>query len=401
VSNSTQDGTRRERIAVLGLGGGGGRVAAELVGLGAVEHLDVAAADTDLSALPNTPGLILIPLGQGWNCRHGCGGDAELGERAAAASAGELGQFIGGARLLLACVGLGGGAGSGAARVVARLARDADVPVFFLVTVPFGFEGNWRRRQAESALAPLRELSDAVIVVKNDLLFTTLAADTPAAEAFRSADRMLAEGIQGLTAMVWADYILTTDFAAIRAVLRHHADACHLGVGTGSGPDGWEQAVHAFIECPLVGGRAALDHTDAAVITLLSRNDIAVGDMQRCLSALQSYFPETARVLVGACRTSRCRAEIQITGVLCRQREAAARPGEEPAAAPLPATAIPPAAGKAAGKGRRKTAAVQAELPLQEVSLGMFSRSSPTVVNGENLDVPTFQRRGVFIDAGD
>ncbi|MCF7854421.1 MAG: hypothetical protein K9N51_06465 [Candidatus Pacebacteria bacterium] len=386
-----------QRVAVLGVGGGGARTIARVQDNVGGARLDLAVADTDQRTFQALSGMVHIALGPEWDCDTGCGGDVELGERASGASADDLREFIGEARLLLVVAGLGGGTGSGAVKVVARLAREEGVPAFFLVTLPFAFEGHWRRRQAEDVLQPLRELADAVIVVQNDLLFTMLPADTPADEAFTQADAVLASAVNGLAGIAWAEWMLTADFAAIRTTLKQHPATCNVGVGQGTGADRSQQAIEAFLQCPLIGGPETLAQADAAVITLLAGDTMSVGELRGCLSALQGYFPERARVMVGACASTLVGAGIQITGLICRQSThessgSASTQGDGRSSVISRSRTGPPPP---------KPGAVQEELPLQEQSLGIFSGTTPTTVNGENLDIPTYQRRGIHPDAGD
>ncbi|MFO7821471.1 MAG: hypothetical protein R6V56_05400 [Lentisphaeria bacterium] len=391
--------TGNKKVTVLGLGGGGVSIAGHFAKLAGDGPFEVCAADTDFRSLNNTQGLITIPLGEEWDCSSGCGGDAQLGEKAAGASAEALQELISGSALLIVTAGLGGGTATGAVRTVARLAKEARIPCFFVVTVPFAFEGNWRRQQANSVLEPLRQVTDSVIVVKSDLLFTSLQADTPAAKAFEMADELLAKSLHGLAATVWADWMLTADFAAIRGLLRKAPENANLGVGSGNGEDRWQQAIEEFVECPLIGGPETLKEADAAVVTLLTRQEISVGELQKTLSSLQKYFSDNAQVLVGACHSQLCSSEVQITGVLCRRAKSVNPPSQsqfksrpEPSdrkPSPTPATK------------KNKATPVQEELPLQEQTLGIFSGSRPTTIRGENLDIPTFQRRGIHINAGD
>ncbi len=392
-----------ERVAILGLGGGGGKIVAELAAgesLGA--NVQLAVADTDRRALEKLGRVIQIPLGVNWTRDDGCGGNATLGEKSAIASTEDLLQFLEGARLTVVVAGLGGGTGSGASRVVARLLRQNHAASLFAVSLPFAFEGNWRCHQAEKDLDALRALTDAVMPIPNDLLFTSLPPDTPAARAFEVANSVLAEGISGLTRLTQAVGILTVDFAALRALLRERPSLCSLGVGHGSGPDRWKDVVREFMACPLIGGPETLDTTDAAVLSLIGGTELSVGEMQSCLSSLQQQFPPHAKILVGASSDPCLQDEVLLTGLICRYRSQPQNVGAAQSGLPGGKSA----AGAASGRktGRRKQGADadgrQIELPLLEQALGIFSGSSPTTFDGENLDIPTFQRRGVYIDAG-
>ena len=205
-------------------------------------------------------------MGGDWTRHDGCGGDVSLGERAASAAVPELREFLAGGRLLIVIAGLGGGTGAGAAKVVAQLVRDAKLTAVLLVTMPFAFEGSWRRTEAEKSLTVLRGLADAIVVVPNDLLFTTLKADTPAQDAFRIADAVLAEGIAGLARLPVAEGLVTADFASVRALLRHRQATCTIGVGQGTGENRWQDAIRTFLEFPLIGGKDTLAQADGAVV---------------------------------------------------------------------------------------------------------------------------------------
>ncbi len=384
------------KIVVLGLGGGGGRIAARTRGEVALGHVVVGAADTDVRALELLEDVAHVPLGQEWVRHEGCGGDLVLGERAASASSAELKQFIGGARLLFVVAGLGGGTGSAAAKVVARLARDTQVTAVFVVTLPFAFEGSWRRRQAEKLIAPLRELVDVVIAVPNDLLFTRLPADTPAQEAFQMADSLLACSVGGLARLTSAHALIPADYASLRALLGHRDATCTLGVGSGTGENRWQDAIDSFLASPLIGGREALAKANAAVITLLVGTDVSIGEINTCLTAFQQQLPNSVQLVVGAYADEALSGEFRMAGLLCEYHDLAATP------APPPPEDVKPRKRSRKSRGRRAAdGPVQGELPLQEQALGVFSGVTPTTVAGQNLDIPTFQRRGIHLDVGD
>jgi len=392
-------------LTVIGLGGGGCRIAATLAELATDSDWQLLAADTDTESLKHLQGVERVALGQEWVKNEGCGGDAVLGERATSASADELKEGLQGSRMVIVTVGLGGGTSSGGVRVLARLLREMEVVSLFVVTLPFAFEGSWKRRAAEKALAPLRVLAEAVIVIPNDLLFAELTADTPAAQAFTMADRMIAEGIQGLARILSTQGLITADFAGLKSILRQRQATCALGVGHGSGDGRWQTAIDNFTKCPFVGSPEAVAEADAAVITLCGGTDLSVGEVQSCLTAFQQYFSEDARVVVGAYTDEKMGEDVQITGLLCcyqkkrtESDDALAQPSPAPARNRGPKAKQRPGGAKSSETGGGP---VQGELPLQEQSLGVFTGVQPTTVRGENLDIPTFQRRGIHPDVGD
>jgi len=389
----------KKKIVVLGIGGGGCKTVkafTEMVDSDA--DIQLAVADTDRRPLSSDFGnTVQIQLGDGLNCRNGCGADTALGSKAAGSSVDDFKDLLEGAELVVVTAGLGRGTGSGGVLVVARIAQQLGVPALFVVTLPFAFEGNWLVKQADESLKPLQELSDTVVTVHNDLLFNNLSADTPVQQAFQYADKMLARSLQGLTAIVRAEWLLTTDFTVIKKTLKKKPAFCYLGMGTGDGEDRVAQAVQDFIQCPLLGGEDTLQASDAAIITIMSNEQLSVGELRSALSQLQERFSDETQVLAGACTSSLRDDAIQITGLICQNFfEPFNSSGERPVKKE----------GQEEGQKQDKTnsfsnrAEVQGVLPLQEQSPGVFSPSNPTAVNGENLDIPTFQRRGIEIDIG-
>lgn len=390
----SHDGSNR--IAVMGLGKGGIRILEQLGRLPGSERLSLVALDCDKATAKAFAHGQSIVLGEGLDCIDGCGGETTLGERAAAIAAGQIRESIGNARLLLVAVGLGGGTGTGAAATVARHARDLGVPAFFVATLPFAFEGSWRMAQAESVLPSLRELAEAVVVVPNDALFSQYAADLSAAEAFVIADRLLAECLGGLAGMARADKLLAADFGVVRTILKRQQGTSRLATGKGSGEGRIQDAVASFLQCPLLGGAEAMEHVVAAVVNLQANYDISIAEVNQCVTAIQQGLREGIRTSIGVCRGEGGDADILITGILCQAHGATpsfARPGE---ADPAPKSGA--SANRSTPAGRTP---VQEELPFQEYSLGIFAESANTRrYEGENLDIPTFQRRGVKLDLG-
>lgn len=389
-----------KQVSILGLGGGGSRITAGLLSFREALNLRLCAADTDAAALkPVTGDISRLQLGVEWANSEGCGGDASLGERAAGSSAESLKEFISGASFLMVVTALGGGAGAGAARIVARLVRQMKIPALFVGTLPFAFEGSWRRRQADAAMKELRELTNGIIVIPNDLLFTSFPADTPATQAFCMADTMLADGLSSLVRIVSAQGLIPADFAGFKSILKKRSGSCSLAVGRGDGENRLEKAMDSLIECPLLGGSQVLNQADAAVVSILGGADLSMGEIQTCMNALLKYFPEHAQVVTGA-YSSETQNEFQITALVCRYENSGTR---RISTAVNQVAAHQPKSGKNSRKTQKDTpkGPIQGELPLMEQTAGIFSQSTPTMWRGENLDIPTFQRRTVAIDLGD
>lgn len=400
------DGITLPAVTVLGLGGGGGRIVAEFAAMaGACESLTVIAADSDRRALEQVNGPRRLLLGPDVLAGQSCGDDPLNGERAANASLGELRQHIEGAELLIVAAGFGKGAGSGAAKTVARAAREAGVTTVVVGTLPFGWEGQSCREKADHALANLRSIVDTVLAIPNDLLFNALSASTPAADAFQLADYFLAEAIRALTQMRAARGLIQADFEALARMLRRRAATCSFGVGRGTGGERWRQALDELLECPTFGGVHAMEEAHAAIITLTGPPDLSIGELRLCMDAVKSHLSERATQVVGAYTSPEVNT-VQIAAFLCNFATGPQPVDPAPADAQLslfsPAAAHAPNRAGTPGDRSRPGGPVQGELEFQEQSFGIFGNGPHTIArNGENLDIPTFQRKGIHLDTGD
>ncbi|MFW6367259.1 MAG: hypothetical protein ACOC0L_01185, partial [bacterium] len=238
-----------------------------------------------------------------------------------------------------------------------------------------------------------------VIAVPNDMLFNTLAADTPVSEAFTMTDGILARVVLGLGRLGFSRGILPADFSRLRNLLHRRSATCSLAVGHGCGENRWQTAVEQFMECPLLGGDSALQQADFALLTIVGDASLAIGEVRAAMTALQERFADSATLITGA-YVSPDVDGIELTGIAGRYLDRGperrqARGGEATA---RPPGTFPFAEPQDHRESPKRSRPVQAELPLQEQSLGIFAHVAGTAVRGENLDIPTFQRRGVHLD---
>jgi cell division protein FtsZ len=386
-------------IVLLGIGRGGIRIVDLARRSYAFPGLVAVAADTDLATLEGAQVDRTLQLGEAWTRGEGCGGDLDLAERAANASADALRALLQDARMVFAVAGLGGGIGSTAPRLLARLARECSVPTVFLVTEPFSFEGATRARVAEQAGQRLRLEAQTVMVVPNSLLFSRLPPDTTMPRAFEISGELLAKALAGLARICCAKGLLTAELAGVKRIVRHPGCTCSLALGQGQGPEAAETAVREFLASPFLGDARLLETVHAALLTLLGGEDLTIGAVQDCLGQVQAHFPRNAQILVGAYTDTRLQGQLQLTGLLVRApRDAAGHQPELFPGTPHPDLEPRRTRRPAAGGGEPR----QAALPFPEQQLGIFAGSPhPTFHNGENLDVPTFQRRNVPVDPGE
>ncbi|MEO6788885.1 MAG: cell division protein FtsZ, partial [Chthoniobacteraceae bacterium] len=229
-------------IKVLGLGGAGGSALDRLI-LDGIEGVAVIALNTDVQALNGCVAPQKIHLGRSATRGLGAGGDPEIGYEAAEEAAADIKAAVEGADLVFLCVGLGGGTGSGAAPLIAHMARSAGAMVVAFATLPFSFEGKRRRKQAAEALAQLEEQSDLVITFENDRLGETASPTAGAQHAFVAADQILSHSIQAIAAIIRRGGIIPTGLDELSAALRRSHPRCLFGYGESDGANRAHEAL--------------------------------------------------------------------------------------------------------------------------------------------------------------
>lgn len=386
------------RTVILGIGGGAGKVIRCMAANKGASWLEFAYIDTDAVDLENIPGVTCLSAGSDWAKGRSCGGDPLLGEKAVGASIRELKALVADTEMVIVVGCLGRGVASGGVQIVSRLVREEGLLAFFFVTMPFAHEGNGRREIAESALRDLRENSDIVVAVQNDLLFTTIAADTRANEAFAMADQVLADGVQGIAELVRCHGMMSVDFASLRALLKNREAHCSFGIGHASGANKTVEVIDDLFKSRMLGDHDFLARSDVVVASLIGGTNLSIGDMNQCLSMLDNQLGPATCSYIGANVVPEKGDELQLTIVSVHYKH---KPALVPASEPAP----PPTKPKRGRKGKAKVATdeKQFDLPFVEemVSLGIFGNVPPTIVKGENLDVPTFQRQGLVLDLDD
>jgi cell division protein FtsZ len=228
----------------------------------------------------------------------GAGGDPEVGRAAAEESVSELKRLVEGSDLCFVAAGMGGGTGSGAAPVLAKMARQAGALTVAIVTKPFAFEGRRRKKQAEDAIAKLRENVDTLILVSNDKLLEVIPEGTPLTAAFRVADDVLRQGVVGIAEIIVRPGLVNVDFADVRAVLQDAGSAI-IGIGNGNGPNAAEDAAVAALGSPLLDENF-LDVANGVVFNILGGPSMTLSDVNRAANVIYDTVTEDANVIFGA-----------------------------------------------------------------------------------------------------
>ena len=382
------------KVVVLGVGTGGCRIAAELASSSSASRLQIHLVDTDEKALECYPEFNTLVIGSDWTDRQGCGGDMNRGEKAAGASDGELTKILKGAEMLILVSPLGGGTGSGAAAIISSLARRLKILSLCFVTRPFSFEGNLRFKNSEKAMRNLLKTADAVICIENDVLFKNLSGNFNS--DFQSADRTLAECVAGISEMIFSEGIIKIDFVHVKQLLKQKDSDCHIGIGQAYGDDRITEAINELVNSPTLGGSENISSSDAAIVTLMSGSDLSMSEINDCISKIKELFSENVELNIGVSTSSSRQNFLQLTALTIRNRTKIVTDEE------LNDTdTFMPKRKRVRKKEVETVYNIQGELPLQELTSGVFEHLSPTLYHGQNLDIPTYLRQGLAIDAGD
>lgn len=390
----------KEKILILGLGGAGGRVVQTLSTMPEAGSLMMAVFDTDRTALANLtalPDQCKVLCDEQWLAGQGTGGDVMKGQRALSRESGALQNLLSNASLLITVGGLGGGTATGGAGVISRLARSSAVPSVSIFELPFAFEGHGRVKCAEDGLRELLALTDAVMGIPNDLLFSVLPPETGFAEAFAMADRELARTVLGLVDMLLPGNLLSADLGDLSAILKNRKNYAAVGVGIGREATAVESctaALASLVDSPFLGGAAKLKEADAVIINLTGGEALTIAEVKRTLENAGTLMGLNAKVLLGANVCAGLGNEVHLTAVAVKYDD------REAAAAQLAESSKPAARRRRASKNNAALP-VQQTLPLTIASCGIFEGQNGTIIDGVNLDIPAFVRHQVPIDTGE
>lgn len=285
-------------IKVVGVGGGGCNAVDRMLDT-RVGGVDFWAINTDAQALGRSKakGAKVLNIGATATRGLGAGGNPEVGRMAAEESRREIAAVVEGCDLCFVTSGMGGGTGSGAAPVVAEVAKEAGALTIGIVTKPFRFEGKRRTTQAVQAIKRLKEHVDTVIIVSNDRLLDIIPDDTPMNRAFAVADDILRQGVVGISDIIIKPGLINVDFADVRSVMSNAGTAL-MGIGIGSGKTGAEDAAGAAISSPLLD--STIDNAKGVVFNISGGSDLSLADVNRAARLIYDSVEEDANVIFGA-----------------------------------------------------------------------------------------------------
>jgi cell division protein FtsZ len=420
-------------LRVFGIGGGGGN-AADFMSRQEFGGVSFMAINTDAQALSQLSLAEKMTLGAKLTRGLGTGGDPEMGRAAADEDKEKIRALCAGADIVCVVAGLGGGTGTGAGPVVARVARESGALVLGIVTLPFEFEGARRQRQAQLGLRDLKAEADGVICLPNQKVFKLIDENTSVNEALKITNDLLAQGVRGIWRLLTQTGMINVDFNDLCAVVRGRHEESSLATVEAAGEGRSHEVIEKLMAHPFLENGQVLTEADTVLVSITGGPDMTMAEINRLMEQINRQC-ENAHIIMGAGVQEEFAGKLSVTLVASRQKTRDERPsarasqpakretGDEasaqekeimnPAPAARPASRfVPPApsltqqqteqlmSSQQNGQRPRKKASPmrQGQLPLEIVSKGRFEKSEPTIYQGEDLDVPTYIRRGVALN---
>src|ERR1700722_12672682 len=299
------------QIKVIGVGGAGGAAINRMVEAG-IQGVDFIAINTDAQALHHSKATHKIHIGKDTTRGLGAGADPIVGQKAAEDSKDIIRQAIQGADMVFITLGAGGGTGSGAGHIVAKVAKDLDILVIGFATKPFAFEGERRRKNADVAVDKLRDSVDTLIIIPNDRLLQTIDRQTPLLEAFKVADDVLRQGVQGISDIITVHGLINLDFADVKAVMSNAGSAL-MGIGRASGENRAVKAAQQAIDSPLL--EVSIDGARGILLNVIGGNDLSMHEINTAAEVITGAADPDANIIFGANINRELEGEIIITVV--------------------------------------------------------------------------------------
>ncbi len=321
-------GTYLAVIKVVGIGGGGTNAVSRMVD-GGLHGVEFIAANTDAQALAMCDADVKLNIGHESTKGLGAGANPEVGFAAAAESRDEIKEALKGADMVFITAGEGGGTGTGAAPVIAEIAKaEIGALTVGVVTRPFDFEGSQRARQASEGIERLREVVDTLIVIPNEKLLAVVERRTSMLDAFKEADNVLRQGVQGITDLITIPGLINLDFADVRTIM-HDAGSALMGIGSGGGESRCADAAKAAISSPLL--EESIDGATGILLNITGGSDLGLFEVNEAAEIIQNAADPNANIIFGSVIDESLGDEVRVTVIgtgFDRRRRAGLRGGE-------------------------------------------------------------------------
>lgn len=297
------------KIKVIGVGGSGNNTLNHII-KAQVSGIDTIALNTDAQALDHNNAAIKINIGKKMTGGLGAGSDPTLGQKSAEESSEEIKAHLENADMAFVTCGMGGGTGTGAAPVVASLAKEAGALTIGVVTKPFTFEGEQRRERAENGLKELKEKVDALILIPNDKILSIIDKKTPVMDALKVADDILLQGVQGIAGLITSHGMINVDFADVKNVMQNSGSAL-MGIGYGTGENRAVEAARAAINSPLL--EQQIDGAKGLLVNVAGGNDLSMLEVEESIKTITSSVHPQAEITFGTEINDGYTGEVKIT----------------------------------------------------------------------------------------
>ncbi|MBN1269552.1 MAG: cell division FtsZ family protein [Kiritimatiellae bacterium] len=380
----------RRRVLIVGIGGGGCNALSTMADVWQ-DGPEMVAVHTDAQALWSCKAPRRIQIGANVTGGLSTGGDAVVGRQAAESDAETLKDLFEGVDLAFLVLGLGGGTATGAAPVMAEAARRAGALTLCFATLPFTFEGDQRRQQAEDGLRALQEAADAVVAIPNQRLLSLVEDKTSLGDAFGQVDRTMGLCIRSIWDILMKTGIINLDFQDVRGLVKQSGGTCTLAYAEAEGRRRAEAVVEQILQNPLFEAGKVLAQAQGLLVGIIGGPDLTLVEVQAVMSGITAAGRPDARVVMGAAVDENWRSKISLT--VLASETLRAEPEDEP-----DETSAGVRRGRGAGrKGEGPGKVRQTRLNLEPVGKGRFKDVEPTIYDGQDLDTPTFVRRGIRI----
>ncbi len=368
------------KIKVIGLGGGGGNAVSRMMAA-QFTGVDFIVANTDMQALRSSPAPVKVQLGAKLTQGLGAGSNPDVGRNAALEDPETITRLLEGGDMVFITAGLGGGTGTGSAPIVASLARDLGILTIAVVTKPFTFEGRKRMLQAEAGLEALRTVVDTLITIPNQRLLSVVDRGTPLLEAFRVADSVLQQAVQGISDLILVPGLVNLDFADVRTIMSGMGLAM-MGTGTGKGENRALDAAQKAVASPLLD-ETSIEGARGILINFTGGADLSIHEVEEAARIVQEAAHEEAHIIFGAVIDPQLSDEVRMTVIATgfADKKETAGVGGKVVDLPRPSRSLPSSAPVPVAPWRRKFADPRGE--ASEEALG----------EGADLEVPAFLRR--------
>jgi cell division protein FtsZ len=344
------DDVNHAKILVIGVGGGGGNAVNTMIS-GNLDGVEFVVANTDMQALEANMAPHKVQLGNALTKGLGAGANPDVGRRAAEESMQQIADLISGSDMVFVTAGMGGGTGTGAAPVIAQIARDCGALTVGVVTKPFGFEGNKRAKQAVLGIERLESAVDTLIVIPNNRLLALVGTQTSMVEAFRKADSVLLNAVQGISDLMTVPGLINVDFADVRTIMSGMGRAL-MGTGIGTGKRRATEAAETAISSPLLED-VSIDGATGILINITGGPDLTLHEVNEASSLIQQAAHEDANIIFGSVIDPNLSEEVRITVIATGFHHAEKTQGIVPQPQPAPP----------AGRTRAPAATPQIALP--------------------------------------